>query len=238
MKRNAGSPGNQVSMVEVSIGANMKIATAENAVRQIYPNKWKSEKKAYSSSGHPTLDPPKQAGHSCRKNRVHYTRSGSPFSSGDVSRLTPVSVLREITSFSCWSVWSDTVSASSTFFSTRTWRPSNHCAAYPKPWWKGSRIFLPCEIRIELSDKDATLWFSYLVVEEVESTPCIKGIESSCHGIDSVTRSFEKGHIEVQQVDWDCHARLLWRGGKESISYKNLAHWVAGTCVDIDGLEI
>ena len=39
MKRNAGSPRNQVSMVEVSIGANMKIATAENAVRQIYPNK-------------------------------------------------------------------------------------------------------------------------------------------------------------------------------------------------------
>ena len=33
MKRNAGSPRNQMLMVEISIGANMKITTAEKAVR-------------------------------------------------------------------------------------------------------------------------------------------------------------------------------------------------------------
>jgi len=79
---------------------------------------------------------------------------------------------------------------------------------------------------------------SHLVIEEVESTFCVKRIECRCHGINSITGLLEKGGIKIQEIDGYHHADLRQCCGEKSIPNKDLAHRMAGTDEYSDDFKI
>ena len=69
MKGDTRAPGNKVTMMKVSIGAYLKIPAAVKLL--IYTTTDGREMMAYSSSSLPKLEPPKHAGQSWHRVRVH-----------------------------------------------------------------------------------------------------------------------------------------------------------------------
>jgi hypothetical protein len=129
VKGDTRPPGNKVTMMKVAIGAYLKIPATVKLLICIMINGRRMT--AYSSSSLPKLEPPKQAGHSWRRIRVHSARLSTKFIALSFS-LPVLTWWREdgIDSTSrgkaCCSIWSEALRALSTLSATSTRRLSNH----------------------------------------------------------------------------------------------------------------